>query len=209
MALKFHLIAIVLLFSVGSQAQLLKKNKDKNTPVSFQKDENGKYIFYEVVTVDTASRDTLWKNAKLWMRSLLNEKKDKITFEDFLTGTIESQTSFMVYTPSIISKTPHGMISYKVSIDVKDRKYRYSFTDFQFQFYKQDKSFKYVPVKGNIKPLEKEKYPGWQSSWNAHKITVKKRVDAQILNLKQEIVKTNKGIADTVKIAPVIKTKEW
>ena len=190
-----------------AQVNPLKKKPEK---VPFPKDENGKIIFYEVVSTDTVPRDTLWKNAKVWIYGILNDKADKILLEDYLAGSLEAQTSFMVYTPSLISKMPHGVISYKVSIDIKDKKYRYTFTDFVFQYYKQDKNLKYVPVKGSIKPLEKEKYPGYQAAWDLHKQTVKKRIEGQIAYLKAEIVKQNKApIPENNTEKPVIKTKDW
>lgn len=204
--------------SLSSNAQwyALKFKKTKaqlNGPTIFQKDENGKIIFYEVVAADSIPRDTLWKNAKIWMKSILNEKGDKITDEQYMYGTLEANTSFMVYVASMISKMPHGKIFYDVSLDVKENKYRYSFTNFRFQYYKQDrKDLKYHPVPNKYKALEVQKFGGHQMAWESHKYEVKRRIEGQISYLKKEIIKINKpktAILDSFYIKPVIKTKEW
>jgi hypothetical protein len=205
-------LVLFIVFKSNAQFYVFKKNKPGQKIITqFSKDQDGKIIFYEVVTVDTVPRDTLWKNARKWMYNLVNEKDDKINIDEYLSGSLECQTSYMVYISSIISKMPHGKISYNISVDIKDRKYRYTFSNFSFQFYKQDrKDFKYYPVKGSIKPLEKEKYPGYQSAWNGHRADLKKRIEGQIQYLKQEIVKKSKPILlDTAKQKTIIKTKEW
>jgi hypothetical protein len=201
-------------FSGNAQWYVLKFKKTKsqlNGPIKFQKDQDGKIIFYEVVQVDTVPRDTLWKNAKLWMRSIINEKGDKIVDEQYLYGTIEANVSFMVYTSSMISKIPHGRFFYDVSIDIKDKKYRYTFTNFRFQYYKQErKDMKYYPIHNKFKGLEVEKFGGYQTAWDDHRWEVKRRVNSQIANLKRVIVLSNKVIAlDTTSMKPVIKTKDW
>ncbi len=202
-------LILFILIAVASQAQLSVSFKKKKAPVTFQKDENGKIIFYEVVSTDTVPRDTLWKNGLSWMKSITDGKTDKITFENQLYGTIEAEVGMMLYVPSLVTKMPHGRLTYKVSLDIKDKKYRYTFTDFVFQYYQQSrKDFKYKPVKGSYRPLEKEKYPGYQTAWYNHKITVKEHIDGQIANLKTEMVKINKP-KPLVEEKPVIKTKDW
>jgi len=207
-----HLIRIYFILSFASlcQAQLsVSFKKQQSEPAKFARDENGKIVFYEVVSADSTVRDTLWKNGLMWVKNALNGKTDKITFENQLYGTIEAETSLMLYVPSIITKMPHGKLTYKIALDIKDRKYRFTFSDFVFQYYKQDRrDFTYKPVKGSIRPFEKEKYPGYQTAWNNHKYTVKSHVEAQIANLKTEMVNFNKPPIIDIE-TPVIKTKEW
>lgn len=209
----FIIYVIATAYLVPLQAQVaFGIGGKKAEEIKFQKDENGKIVFYEVVTTDTVPRDTLWKNAMIWTKSILNEKTDKITFENQLYGTIEAETGFMLYIPSLISKMPHGRLTYKVTLDIKDRKYRYTFSDFVFQYYKQDRrDFTYKPVKGSLRPLEKQKYPGYQSAWNHHKVTVKEHIEGQIATLKAEMVKMNKERPDsqTDSDKPVKRTKDW
>lgn len=209
-------ILFCVVFASNAQWYALKFKKTKAQlygPIKFQKDQDGKIIFYEVVTVDSVARDTLWKNAKVWIKSILNEKGDKITDEQYMYGTMEASSSFMVYVASMISKMPHGKIFYDVSIDVKEKKYRYAFTNFRFQYYKQDrKDLKYHPVPNKFKALEEEKFGGHQMAWDSHKYELKRRIEGQIAYLKREIIKINKprsAILDSMYIKPVIKTKEW
>lgn len=205
-----YLIGLFIFTVIGSFAQLSVSFKKENKEIlKFQKDETGKIIFYEVVNADSTSRDTLWKNGLMWVKNVLYDKNDKILFENQLYGTIEAETSLMLYVPSIITKMPHGRLTYKIILDIKDRKYRYTFTDFVFQYFQQDrKDLKYKPVKGSYRPLEKEKYPGYQTAWNNHKYTVKAHIEKQIANLKTEIIKVNTLPKVDVDL-PLIKTKEW
>jgi len=209
-------LVLMLIFNLNSNGQWyafkFKKSKAQQFgQIKFQKDQDGKIIFYEEVKADTVSRDTLWKNARIWIKSILNEKGDKITDEQYLYGTIEASTSFMVHTSSMISKIPHGKIYYDVSIDVKDQKYRYTFSNFRFQYYKQDrKDLKYYPVHNQFKALEVEKFGGYQNAWNDHKYELKRRIESQIANLKRTIILSYKPILlDTNASKPVIRSKDW
>lgn len=211
-----HLILLFIIFSTCCEAQwyAFKKKKYESKTI-FQKDENGKIIFLDVVAGDSIpGRDLLWENAKIWLKSILNEKGDKITEEQFLYGTIEASVSYLVYIESMVSKYPHGKISYKVAIEVKEKKYRYSFSDFVFQEYQQDKKdMKYYPVAGRYKPLENEKFGGHQGAWESHRYNLKKKIEEQIKYLKSEI-KSKKspkvdGVLDSIQMKPVIKTKDW
>lgn len=213
------IIILLILISINSHAQWYAfKKKNYESITNFKKDENGKIIFYGVIANDSLpSRDTLWQNAKVWLKSILNEKGDKITDEQYLYGTVEASVSYMVYIESMVSKYPHGKISYKVAIDVKEKKYRYTFSDFVFLEYQQDKKdMKYYPVAGRYKGMEIEKFGGHQGAWESHRFNLKKKIEAQELNLKAEIKKFTKKVASNpiksdsiLKEEPVIKTKNW
>lgn len=210
-ALLFFLFSFSSHFSFGQWYALKKKKHESNTV--FNKDENGKIIFYGVVKADSVpARDTLWRYSQTWIRSILNEKGDKVTFEEMLSGTIEAQVSYLAYVESIISKIPHGKISYKVSLDIKDKKYRYTFTDFEFQEYKQSKQdFKYYPVNGKPTPMDKERMFGYQGAWDSHRYVMKKRIEGQIANLKSEMRRMTEKSLETTKDTSkvIIKTKDW
>lgn len=190
---------------------LKKKKFDSN--VVFDKDENGKIVFYGIISGDTVpARDTLWALGQTWIKSMLNEKGDKITFEELLSGTIEAQVSYMAYVESIISKIPHGKISYKVGIDIKNKKYRYVFTDFEFTEYKQNRQdFKYYPINGKPTPMEKEKMFGFQGAWDSHRFFLKKKIQLQIENLKTQMTHKTYKLQTTQKDSSkvIIKTKDW
>ena len=211
--MKKTILVLIIIFGneINSQSILYKKKFKETT--TFQRDENNKIVFYEIINIDTIERKYLYENALIWLKSTLVEKNDKITFENELMGTIEGESGFMVYVPSIISHMPHGKISYKVQLEIKEKKYRYYFSDFIFQYYQQDRrDFKYKPVKSALKPLEKEKYMGSQNAWNAHKVTVKETIDGQIANLKLQMAKKPLVFIEIKKdsvIKPIIKTKDW
>ena len=83
---------------------------------------------------------------------------------DRLSGT----NFFSVYQKGIVSKQIHGKIDYKVVLEIKNFKYRYTFSDFVFHYYKQDRTYKMVPT-GKTKSLNEKKAAGWQKTWARHK----------------------------------------
>jgi hypothetical protein len=208
----FLILFLNILICSQSSSQSIFYNKKYKQKTDFQRDENNKIVFYEVVSLDSIEgidRKILYENALNWLRTVTIEKSDKITFENELMGIMEAETGFMVYIPSMITKIPHGKIFYKIQIEVKEKKYRYYFYDFVFQYYKQDRrDLKYKPVSKSIRPLEKEKYPGYQTAWNAHKVTLKERIEGQIEMLKNEIKVVNKKESNS-KPEKVIKKTDW
>lgn len=208
-----NFLIFITISSSNAQNLFTKKKNESKLDYTFQRDENKKIVFYEIVNIDSVERKLLYENALIWAKSVLVDKSDKITFENELMGTIEAESGFMVYIPSIISHMPHGRITYKILIEIKDKKYRYYFSDFVFQLYQQDRrDFKYKPIKGNFKPLEKEKYMGSQSAWNSHKRTVKETISSQIENLKIQMTKKPfeaSSIKEDSTNKPVIKSKDW
>lgn len=105
---------------------------------------------------------------------------------DLLEGFVKCTTSIMVYTKGMVSKEIHGRITYEVNVEIKEHKYRYTFTNFVFEYYKQNRQYKYEPT-GRLKPLEDPKYPGRQPVWNKHKIGINNLVLQHIATLKNDM----------------------
>lgn len=148
--------------------------------------EKGKVSFLEIVKADTTEMSTLYQLADNWIRK--NFKSNQMTSHKTDTaGFINSEGSFLVYNKGIISKEPHGRIRFNISIDVKNNKYRYCFTDFVFEYYKQNREYKFVAT-GKEKPLEETKSPGWQSLWDKHRLETNKVINNYIVNLKTSMI---------------------
>src|SRR5690348_5723510 len=100
--------------------------------------------FSNVVVADSLSHEFLFHNASRWVNSLKDEKV-VLSQNDSINGKIEGESSYLVYTQQAgILKKLSGRISYKISIEVKDNKYRYHFSDFVFHYYKQDRNYNMV-----------------------------------------------------------------
>jgi hypothetical protein len=108
----------------------------------------------------------------------------------------------MVYNKGVVSKEPHGRIRFNVQLDIKPNKYRYSFSDFVFEYYKINREYKFTPT-GKEKPLEEPKASGWQKLWNKHKGTTNKEIQNYIASLKNAMQQSNTAII------PAVKKEEW
>ncbi len=156
-------------------------------------DAQGKITFTEVVHADTLKKAILYENIKNW----LAKHHYNIQTNDSDSSSIRLVTSneFYVYAKGYISKKAHGKISYNVTIDIKDCKYRYTINNFIFHYLKENRDYKMVPT-GQTKQLEDTKAQSWQSLWESHKNATNSEITEQINSLK------------TAAIAPPLLKKE-
>lgn len=163
-----------------------------------------KITFTEIEILDSIPTSQMYKNAELWIESHFKNKKNYDTQFNLKEGFITCNTGFLVYTKGIASKEIHGQITYDIRIDIKEKKYRYTFTNFVFEYYKISRQYKHEPT-GRLKPLEEPKYPGWQPVWNKHKILTRNNIQALIYSLKESMKKS-----EVEKTSTVVKKKiDW
>lgn len=163
-------------------------------------DGSGKYTFYEVVELKNSDRATLLNNAELFLEYYVNKKYKKHIVKDTLAGSISAKSSFPVYKRGSLGKNVDGVIAYSIQIEVKDQKYRYVITDFVFREYERNRYGRFQPVSAKVKRLEQ---PG-SAQWEAHKRTVKERMDVLVGELKLNMLKESK-----VQAEKVIVKEEW
>jgi hypothetical protein len=132
------------IFSASAYAQT-----ENNLPV----DDRGKLIYYEVVELKNVAKDSL----KLRSISYFKRNDKALKFKK-----IDGDTSFFATGKMIISKTvlvmshPSGEILYNFQVEVKDGKYRFWLTDFNFIPYERDRYGNFVPSTSTGIPLENE-----------------------------------------------------
>jgi Domain of unknown function (DUF4468) with TBP-like fold len=166
---------------------------------------DGKAIsFFEVVELDSIEKETGFRNALKWMK-YLPEEHVELTKKDSVEGSLAGHSSFLVYTQTGILKKVSGRISYSVSIDVKDNKYRYRFTDFVFHYYALDRNYK-IEENGKTKKLEDPKAAGWQQLWTKHRVYTSKKLDENI-DLLKRIMKEKPIVISNEKA--ITKKIEW
>ncbi|TAH26284.1 MAG: DUF4468 domain-containing protein [Cytophagales bacterium] len=144
---------------------------------------SNKIQYSDVVITDSIFAPQLYKNAEKWAALHLKKQSNQQTEFDLKQGFIKCTNSFLVYTKGMMSKEIHGLIDYDVYIEIKDQKYRYTFNNFVFNYYKQNRFYEYVPT-GKKKPLEEPKFQGWQPVWNKHKKLTNNIILDQIFKLK-------------------------
>ncbi len=136
-----------------------------NAQVVMPKDEEGKITYLEVLSMDSIPGDTVFNRIVSWVKYTYPQSKSTI---DTINKALATRGRFLVYTNPGVLKEIHGAIRYDLKIELKENRYRYTFTNFVFEYYKQDRNYKYVPT-GQTKALEEEKFAGWQTPWEKHK----------------------------------------
>jgi len=184
-------LTIVYLAVVGQTNQPLPLN------------ELGQITYSEVVQVEEAGKELLLANTFNYLLSLVdNHKKLK-------KGPYINEDSTEVYLPLTYTvyrdfpvHSPHGLIKYEFTVEVKDGRYRYMATNFVFHYLERNRYGRFVEVKGKSKPLEEPFYKGSQKLWDRHKQqtgekirTLAERLHADMFlpleGPKEEIVKIN------------------
>jgi hypothetical protein len=170
--------------------------------VNLPKGEDGKITFEEIVRVDSVPKAVLYKNAKEWVYRIYKQTEKSIRCDSNL---ISAKGHYLVYTRGGVSKEIHGAIRYDLTIDIKDNKYKYKFTNFVFEYYKQNRNYQYVPT-GKEKPLEDEKFPAWEKPWENHKKEVNEKIPHIISTLKTDMRKKDKTGQNK---GNMVKKEEW
>ncbi len=189
---------VKLWFSCIVLAQGLHTECWTQVPASSKETDKGidRIEFASVVIADSLSKQFLFKNAKNWVM-LLNhhDEKTSITLEDSIGGRVFGKSLFFVYSQTGILKKVSGTINYNLSIEVKDNKYRYRFSDFVFHYFKQDRYYNMVET-GKTKPLEDTEASGWQKLWAQHKSTTYLKIHDQINAMKIKMVEKQRIAAE-------------
>ena len=173
------IIVVVLLFSILHTV----RGQDQ-----FALNTSGKIEISDVI-IDSLKKEELYVLASNWFSSLSITPglKVKTISEDADGGEIAAELEFPVYYQSGVFQKVLGMVSYKLTLSVKDYKYRYVYTNFVFHHYKQDRYYKTVPT-GKIKPLEELKAEGWQKNWDRCKATTNIKIKNQIIDLNAKMI---------------------
>ena len=188
MRYSFYILACLFLFN---QAVAQDKKSKKDTVA--------KTVYSEIVKVDSSNRYELFKKASKWVES----QGFKIEEEDPYGGKIVAKNKFEVYTDKGVLAKPNGSFTHDVIIDIKEGKYRYTFSNFMYSYIKQDRTYKYVTVKGQ-KPMEENNAPGWKKQWGKNKMQVSNKINAYIVSLRE----TMKYVAPKP-VAPPKPKEEW
>ena len=127
-------------------------------------DERGRVDVAAVVRADSLRAGTLYAHAKTWLR----QRGYALAEADSLTGRLVAAHAFGVYDRGYITKRLHGKVCYRLTVEVKDGRYRTQFSDFSFAYYQEDRAAHFLPT-GKTKPLEDATAPGWQKLWETHR----------------------------------------
>jgi len=187
-----------LLITVAALAKA-QKTAENILPV----DERGKLIYYEVVDVKIP-KDSLKIRAINYLKKQNKELKYKST---------QGDTAFVATGKLVINKTllvmshPSGEVLYDFQVEVKDGKYRFWLTDFNFIPYQRDRYGNFVASTSVGIPLEKDPGKLNASQWKEYQVQTTKY--AKELATKFKVYMANKTpIVAPPKEKTVVK-KEW
>jgi hypothetical protein len=166
---------------------------------SLPADESGKVFFSEVVLADSFPNGKLYSNSITWLKSL-NRPEEKFTFltRDSIQSSSSGQFEFQVFAQGGLLRKMVGLVTCRLSIDTKEEKFRYSFSNFTYHYYKEDRNYKMAKT-GKTKPLEDKEATGWQKLWDKHKETTNTKINSLITSLKLEIPKKIAAPAKKIK----------
>ncbi len=182
----FLVISFLLVPSTG-QAQFLPVNA------------SGKCEMTEVVIAEGFSKATLFANEMKWLKRLTSKDgKLNSVVKDSIAGKISGNFEYLVYAQSGVLRKVAASISYHFSVETKYEKYRYSFNDFIYHYYAQDRNYRMVKT-GNTKPLEETKATGWQKLWTEHRKTIFSLVSNQVDELKVRMIEKPKTANEKAK----------
>lgn len=116
-----NLLTVIFLhgISIGMNAQILPLN------------EFGKVEYTEVVKIDSTTQNLLFSSAQKWFVETFKNAKDVIQVENRENGEIIGKGTFHIQTNRFgYSAIGLGVVRFQVQVDVKDGRYKYSFSNF-------------------------------------------------------------------------------
>jgi hypothetical protein len=154
---------------------------------SIPKDENGKYTYSEIVSVDSISASELYSRAKQWFVSAYNSSKSVIQNDDIESRTIFGKAIIPVTFTAMGSASKMGNVHYEITVSCKDGRLKFVITNFYFKNnYNNNLAFEIA--KGPDNGYRKK-------DWERAREQVDTNMRALILDLKKSMSK--KSISST------------
>ncbi|WP_131535764.1 DUF4468 domain-containing protein [Pedobacter nototheniae] len=107
----------------------------------FDSDDRGKYIYYAVVEAKKLNKDSLLERAEVFINKI-NAKNIKL--ESKTDTSILAKGKMVIDKTLLVASHPSGEISYNLTVEVRNEKYRFWLTDFNFIPYQRDRYGNYV-----------------------------------------------------------------
>jgi len=144
--MKKRLLILMLCFGFAKMAMAQKD--------SLALDEHSKYIYYRVINQGKDDANVLLVRGLDFFSEPYNRDAFKITAKDANTHTFEVKSFFTVSKSSSLAKHDDGKITYTLTVETRDKKYRYWLGNFVFTPYYKDRYNNMVPQPGVEIPME-------------------------------------------------------
>lgn len=164
------------------------------TVLSFGQDTaNDALAYSKVIQVDSATSADLYGRARSWFADTYNNAKEVIQLDDKENGKIIGKGSIQ-YSNSTFSGNTTGYVKYTLTIEVKDGRYKYSFTDYLHEAIpRQEQSFGLLTNSVNCPYKLPWAGKGWKNkTWIDMKETVSTKTKSIITSLETAMSANNK-----------------
>lgn len=156
--------------------------------------QNGIITFQSVVELPGYDNELLFSNAMDFIgevKIINQKKKENNIIQDMELWSTETIGGFLVYH----LKSPVGEVRYRLLIEIKEEKYRYTTTDFIFYPYSRNRYGKFEREKWISKHLEEPEFDGHQKQWELTKEKTAERMAAMISDLKLSMARNPNTMA--------------
>lgn len=188
-------LAILLFFSAACFAQ--------EKPLS--NDDRGKLIYYEVVTVKDASKDSLNARATGFFKKSSKSLKLKSQESD---SVFQAEGKLIINKTAMVLSRPSGEVLYNFYAEIRDGKYRFWLTDFNFIPYQRDRYGNFVPSTSVGTPLETRPGKLNAAEWAGYLKATTSAANVFAKRFKEAMM--DKAVAvPVVKAEPVSPAKKW
>lgn len=190
-----HLLFIILaIFSIKLSAQQKQ----------FSKDDNGNFIYYQVVDSLQLDKDTLLQRAKSFVNVAY---KKSMRQENATDSSVLAKGTMVIDKTILVAGHPSGEVSYNFVFEARNGKYRFWLTDLLFIPYQRDRYGNFVATTKIGVPLER--IPGKLSAgaWKDILNSAYNKIEKFSGDFKKYLA-TNK-VEKAQKKAETISTKKW
>lgn len=181
---------VITLLIIISFSSVIKAQKDKNEiePPKMPMDTITKQIMYRDVVQVEGEKDILFERALVWIKKQYKNTSEVIDSTNKEVGFILCSSRVKIFgTAKDGTRTMSGLVNYNLTLDIKDGKYRYTFTRFAL------KGTSFTPIEPWLDKTKKEWFPARYDNL--------REVDEQINEI---IASLKEGMKPTVK-----KADEW
>ncbi|MEH3112702.1 DUF4468 domain-containing protein [Pedobacter terrae] len=192
--MKYIILGIFTIFTVNLSAQQKQ----------FSKDDNGKFIYYQVVDSQSVSKDSLLQRARSFVTGVY---KKSMKLEGSTDSSILAMGTLEIDKTILVASHPSGEVSYNFVFEVRQGKYRFWLTDMLFIPYQRDRYGNFVPTTTIGTPLERTPGKLGVGAWKDILNSTYNKVEKLGAEFKKYLA-TNR-IEKTKKKAETISTKKW
>lgn len=103
--------------------------------------KDGKIYYSGVVTVDSTSKDELYRRSRQWFANTYKSADDVLQMEDKDAGQIIGKGYFTAIWKVTFYANQEVDVYHTINIQIKDGKYRYEITDFRVHYYSEPSQY--------------------------------------------------------------------